>query len=104
MTQGIITRPRVIDNGRGAVIATFDGRQIRAWTYQSEESRRLKMGYGPEYIEGWVDGREHKHDPKDVAVVQGIHIREKLLRVLSRFNETAEVREKIVEAFWPMKK
>ena len=62
------------------------------------------MMYAREYIEGWCEGREHKHHPKDVAVVQGIHIREKLLRVLFRFNETAAVREKIVEAFWPMKK
>jgi len=104
MTQGIITRPRVTDNGRGAVIVTFDGRQIRAWSYQSDDARRLKMMYAREFIEGWIEGRDHKHDPKDVAVVQGINIREKLLRVLFRFDETASIREKIVEAFWPMKK
>jgi hypothetical protein len=99
-----LDRPRVIDNGRGAVIVTFDGQQIRAWSYQNDDERRRKMLLAHEYIEGWCDSRDHQHAPSDVAVVQGIHIREKLLRVLSRFNETASVREKIVEAFWPMKK
>jgi hypothetical protein len=37
MTQGTITRPRVTDNGRGAVIVTFEGRQIRLWTYQAHD-------------------------------------------------------------------
>ena len=59
MTQGIIARPRVIDNDRGAVIVTWQGRQIRAWSYQNDDERRLKMGYAREYIEGWMEGNQH---------------------------------------------
>ena len=60
MTQGIFTRPRVTDNGRGAVIVAFDGRQIRMWTYQSHDARRKKMMYAREYIEGWIEGNQHR--------------------------------------------
>ena len=58
MTQGTITRPRVTDNGRGAVIVTLEGRQIRLWTYQAHESRRKKMMYAREFIEGWIEGNQ----------------------------------------------
>jgi hypothetical protein len=56
-TEFQLNRPRVTDNDRGAIVVTFEGRQIRLWTYQSEEARRKKMMYAREYIEGWCDGR-----------------------------------------------
>ena len=54
-----MSRPRVTDNERGAVIVTWQGRQIRAWSYQNDDQRRLKMMYAREYIEGWCEGRDH---------------------------------------------
>jgi len=56
MTEVKLNRPRVIDNDRGAVIVTWQGRQIRAWSYQNDDERRTKMMYAREYIEGWIDG------------------------------------------------
>jgi hypothetical protein len=54
-----LNRPRVTDNDRGAIVVTFEGRQIRLWTYQGDDARRKKMMYAREYIEGWCDGRDH---------------------------------------------
>ena len=58
MTQDI-NRPRVTDNGRGAVLVTFEGRQIRGWSYQSDDERVLKMKYAREFIEGWLAGKDY---------------------------------------------
>jgi hypothetical protein len=57
--QPKLNRPRVIDNDRGAVIVTWQGRQIRAWSYNNDDERRTKMMYAREYIEGWCDGKDH---------------------------------------------
>jgi hypothetical protein len=54
-----IKRPRVIDNDRGAVLVVWEGRQIRGYSYQNDEARRLKIKYAHEYVEGWIEGREH---------------------------------------------
>jgi hypothetical protein len=59
MTEQILNRPRVIDNDRGAVIVTWQGRQIRAWSYNNDTERRTKMLYAREYIEGWCDGNQN---------------------------------------------
>jgi len=37
-----IKQPRVIDNGRGAVLVVLDGRQVRGWSYQSDAERRIR--------------------------------------------------------------
>ena len=57
MTQGM--RPRVIDNGRGAVLVTFEGKQLRGWSYQSAAEQKIKTGFAREYVEGWMEGSIH---------------------------------------------
>jgi hypothetical protein len=57
-----LNRPRVRDDDRGSVIITWQGRQIRGYSYQNDDERRKKMMYAREYIEGWCDGRDHGHD------------------------------------------
>ena len=52
-------RPRVTDNDRGSAVVTYEGRQMRGWSYQGNDERRKKMMYAREYIEGWCDSREH---------------------------------------------
>ena len=52
-------RPRVYDNRRGAVLVVWEDRQIRGYSYQNEEQRRLKIKYAHEFVEGWIEGREH---------------------------------------------
>jgi hypothetical protein len=59
MTEVKLNRPRVIDNDRGAVIVTWQGQQIRAWSYNNDTERRTKMMYAREYIEGWYDGKNY---------------------------------------------
>ena len=59
-TEFQLNRPRVYDNDRGTVLVSLHGRQIRAWSYQNDSERRLKMMYAREYIEGWCDGRDAK--------------------------------------------
>jgi hypothetical protein len=52
-------QPRVIDNDRGGVFVTYEGRQVRGWSYQNDDERRIKMGYAREYVEGWMDSLTH---------------------------------------------
>jgi hypothetical protein len=59
MAMTELNRPRVTDNDKGAVLVTFQGQQLRGWSYQNDEQRRLKMMYAREYIEGWCDGKEY---------------------------------------------
>ena len=54
-----IMQPRVTDNGRGVVIVTLDGRQLRGWSYQNDDERRLKMRIAREYVDGWMDSLIH---------------------------------------------
>ena len=61
ITMPDIKLPRVIDNGRGAVLVVLDGRQVRGWSYQSDAERRIKMGFAREYVEGWMDGVDPQH-------------------------------------------
>ena len=53
-----LQRPRVLDNDRGSVLIYWEGRQVRGYSYQNDEQRRLKMMYAREYIEGWCDGKD----------------------------------------------
>jgi hypothetical protein len=52
-------RPRVTDNDRGSAVVTYEGRQMRGWSYQGNDERRKKMMHAREHIEGWCDSREH---------------------------------------------
>jgi hypothetical protein len=44
--------PRVSDNDRDEITATLDGKEIRGWTYSSEQERRTKMLCAREFVEG----------------------------------------------------
>ena len=53
-------RPRVFDTKRGAVIVTWNSRQsgqLRTRTAQAQNQVRPH-----EYIEGWLEGRDHGLD------------------------------------------
>lgn len=49
--------PRVTDNDQGEISVALDGRELRGWSYSSDDERRRKMLQAREYIEGWCDGR-----------------------------------------------
>jgi len=51
-----VKQPRLIDDDHGNVIVMQHGRQIRGWSYQNENERRIKMLCAREYIEGYMDG------------------------------------------------
>lgn len=50
--------PRVVDNDKGSITVSFDGGELRGWSYSSDSERRTKMVAAREYVEGWCDGRE----------------------------------------------
>lgn len=52
--------PRVTDNDAGEITVTLDSRELRGWTYGTDDERRQKMMQAREYIEGWCDGRDAK--------------------------------------------
>lgn len=52
------TQPRVTDDDKGEITVTFNGKELRGWSYTSDDMRRSKMLCAREYIEGWCDGRE----------------------------------------------
>lgn len=51
------TQPRVVDNDKGEVTVTFNGRELRGWSYKDDTERRTKMLAAREYVEGWCDAR-----------------------------------------------
>jgi hypothetical protein len=51
--------PRVVDHGRGHVIVALDGRQVRGWSYQNDEERRLKTRLAQTFVDGWVEALTH---------------------------------------------
>lgn len=51
-------QPRVTDNDKGEITVSLDGRELRGWSYSSDDERRAKMLQAREYVEGWCDARE----------------------------------------------
>lgn len=51
--------PRVIDNDRDEITVTLDGKEIRGWTYDTEDTRRTKMLAAREFVEGWFQATEY---------------------------------------------
>ena len=51
-----MTNPKVTDNDAGEITVSFDGREIRGWTYNNDVERRAKMLQAREYVEGWCAG------------------------------------------------
>lgn len=50
--------PRVTDNDRDEIVVTFGGRELRGWSYSSDQERRVKMLCAREFVEGLYAGRE----------------------------------------------
>jgi hypothetical protein len=51
--------PRVTDNDHGTIDVSLDGKELRSWTYASDDERRTKMLFAREYVEGWCDGLDN---------------------------------------------
>jgi hypothetical protein len=97
-----INTPRVIDDDQGIITVTHLGKELRDWTYDNDSQRCTKMQLARDYVEGWCDGYHHMR--KNADVIRGLHIRQRLRKVLSEFENTADVREQIVDRFWPKAK
>lgn len=52
------SNPRVSDNDRDEITVTLDGKELRGWSYSSEQERRTKMRAAREYVEGYCNGRD----------------------------------------------
>lgn len=51
-------QPRVTDNDQGEITVSLNGKELRGWSYASDDERRAKVLQAREYVEGWCDGRE----------------------------------------------
>lgn len=51
-------QPRVTDNDAGEISVTFNGKELRGWSYANDSERRMKMLAAREYVEGWCDASE----------------------------------------------
>ena len=51
-------QPRVVDNDAGEILVTFNGAELRGWSYKDDTEQRIKMLAAHEYVEGWCDGRD----------------------------------------------
>lgn len=52
-----VTVPRVTDNDCDEITVTLDGKEIRGWSYSSDDERRTKMLCAREFVEGFCTGR-----------------------------------------------
>jgi len=50
--------PRVTDNDKDEITVSLNGRELRGWSYASDDERRQKMLQAREYVEGWCDARQ----------------------------------------------
>lgn len=91
-------QPRVTDNDHGEITVTHMGKEIRGWSYDSDSRRREKMQQAREYVEGFCDGSDYMK--KTTLTVKGIHLR-KRLRDAMPADIDPEIRDMIVEKFWP---
>lgn len=56
--------PRVTDNDRDEITVTMDGKELRGWSYSSEQERRVKMLCAREFVEGFCAGGEFEDDAR----------------------------------------
>ena len=57
-----MNNPRVVDNDRDEITVTFDGTEIRGWSYKDEAERRKKIFGAREFCEGWYQRSQLKDD------------------------------------------
>lgn len=50
--------PRVTDNDSGEITISLNDRELRGWSYSSDDERRVKITAAREYVEGWCDARD----------------------------------------------
>jgi hypothetical protein len=53
-----VTVPRVTDNDRGEITATLGGKELRGWSYSSDDERHTKMLCAREFVEGFCTRRQ----------------------------------------------
>ncbi len=46
-------QPKVIDNDKGEITVSLNGKELRGWSYANDAERRAKMVQAHEYAEGW---------------------------------------------------
>lgn len=50
--------PRVTDNDKDEITVSLDGKELRGWSYASDDERRAKMLQAREYVEGFCEARD----------------------------------------------
>ena len=97
-------QPRLIDNDRGSILVTLKGRQLRGWSYQNDNERKVKMLAAREYVEGWCDGLEVG---KTHLFLRSLHVRAELQKALASVdglskNELLDIVDRLVPKSIPI--
>ena len=61
--------PRLTDNDHGEITVTYNGKELRGWSYASDGERRTKMLLAREYIEGWHEGYGRALDRSEAIIL-----------------------------------
>jgi hypothetical protein len=95
-----VLKLRLSDDDRGKIAMTFSDKEMRSWSYASDDERRIKMLVAHEYIEGWRDGWMCYRDQESALYLRDLHNRQDVRKMLVDFAgmpNTAEVRQLIVD-------
>ena len=60
--------PRLTDDDHGEITVTYDGKELRGWSYASDGERRTKMLLAREYVEGWHEGYGRALDRSEAII------------------------------------
>lgn len=61
-------QPTVIDNDKDEITVSFEGRELRGWSYKDDAERRTKMLAAHEYAEGWFQGLARMKERLDLRL------------------------------------
>jgi hypothetical protein len=84
------------DDDHGRITVTFADKEMRSWSYASDDERRIKM----QIAQGWCDGWKHYSDHENAQYLRDLHDRQDVRKMLAHFAgmpNTAEVRQLILD-------
>jgi hypothetical protein len=95
-----VLKLRLIDNDRDEITVTLANKQLRGWSYASDDERRIKVLMAREYVEGLGDGWKYYGNQETALYLRDLHNRQDVRKMLVDFAgmpNTAEVRQLIVD-------
>lgn len=85
-------QPRVIDNETNEIQVCLEGKELRGWSYSTDDERRLKIRMAREYVEGWCEGHAETDEASEklnLANSGGLTLLYDIRRALGRNEKTS---------------